>query len=170
MDPDSPRTMKFAPSIQQVGTHSFSIGNLQSAATTSSSVDSVTPAAPLVQQTIYTLELSYLDFGSNPRGSVSHTSIEFDTVTDPPTIVLPKSQTRIKVNFQLQFTMSEAALGNTLILSITPAGGDSAGKRTLTFNSTFDSTGSHTIQLTNFSFSVVPHFIFVVIPHFFIVI
>ena len=56
-----------------------------------------------------------------------------------------------KVNFQLQFTMSEAALGNTLILSITPAGGDSAGKRTLTFNSTFDSTGSHTIQLTNFS-------------------
>ena len=151
VDPDSPRTIKFAPSIQQVGTHSFSIGNLQSAATTSSSVDSVTPAAPLVHQTIYTLELSYLDFGSNPRGSVSHTSIEFDTVTDPPTIVLPKSQTRIKVNFQLQFTMSEAALGNTLILSITPAGGDSAGKRTLTFNSTFDSTGSHTIQLTNFS-------------------
>ena len=55
----------------------------------------------------------------------------------------------LKCYFNLDLTMSEVALGNTLILSITPAGGDPAGKRTITFNSTFDAVGTHTIQFTN---------------------
>ena len=113
--------MRFASSVQTVGTHSFTAGNLQSIAVTSSFVDSLSPSSSLVHQSIYSIELSYKDFGSNARSFAVQSNIEFDTITDAPSILLPQSQTRFKVSFQLRFDMSEIALGNTLILSITPA-------------------------------------------------
>ena len=120
----------------------------------------VNPASDLVHGAIYIFTLKYQDYLGNDEASDESASITFDTHTIVPTFTQPLSNSHIREDFTLAFTLPEAALATTVQVTITPtgtttvdhlghslaeAGVDSGTPLVLTFDQTFETTGTHLI-------------------------
>ena len=119
----------------------------------------VNPAFDLVHGAIYIFTLKYQDYLGNDEASDESASITFDTHTVVPTFTQPPSNSHIREDFTLEFTLPEDALATTVQVTIAPtgtttvdhlgqslaAGVDSGTSLVLTFDQTFATTGTHSI-------------------------
>ena len=152
IDTGTDLTLLFSSAFETISTHTIgAMTNLLIATSSISSVSSITPTArDLLHGNIYDLTLSYRDQAENIRASVIHTAIKFDTVTEPPELILPATGSYLRDPFLVEFTLREVAKASSLILKIisTNTGEiDAVATRTLTLQSAQESFGNRQFNL-----------------------
>jgi hypothetical protein len=161
-DPNNDRVITFVSSVQQVGTHIITLNAISKLLLKVPECVSVTPAEDLINGARYDVSIRYQDSASNPQTTTTVSSVEFDIVTDVPTISAPASG-NIKVNYTLTLVVPENAMPNTIRVEFNPISGDAAATRVVHFDSSLNTAGTHSIEMTNLTnlgipkvFSVAP--------------
>jgi hypothetical protein len=147
-DPNADRVITFQSYVQQVGTQIITLNAITKLLLTRPEVDTVSPDADLINGALYDVSIRYQDSASNPVETTTVNSVEFDIVTDIPTIVAP-SNGNTKVNYTLTLAVPENAMGGTIRVEFTPISGDSAATRVIFVDSSFNVAGQHSISMTN---------------------
>ena len=122
-------------SVENRGSHSFSISNFHTAAIDFNEIDAVVPDSPLVDGAIYDLRLEYQDAVGNPANATSSTISFHGSETLGLSFISPSNESCLKTAFNVTFFLPEKALDTSLKLTITPTGGrsDIAGARVIVF-------------------------------------
>ena len=154
-DPSADRVITFISSVQQVGTHIITLNAISKLLLKVPECVSVTPQTDLINGARYDVSIRYQDSASNPLATATVTGVEFDIVTDVPTISSPASG-NIKVNYTLTLEVPENAMGATIRVEFNPISGDSSATRVVFFDDSFNTAGTHSIAMSNLTNAGIP--------------
>ena len=167
------RTLTLTTAQEVFGNRQFDLGpSLASAASTNSiEVASIAPATDLVDGCVYNFRLQYIDVAGNTMAYHDVTNVAYaGTATLAPLLSSPASNSAVKTNFQLDFSLKEVALPGSLKLSIVPVSGssnvqDTDGTRVVTFSTLLEGRGGHQVPMLNLSIAALEStFIETVVP------
>eukprot|EP00505_MAST-04D_sp_SCG-Rhode-Island_P000913 Stramenopile-MAST_4_protein_913 len=142
------RYIRFSDAVHIEGTHTVNMTFLENLIAASTDVVSVSPSKNLVHDNIYLITLEYQDKLLNDIASVSTFNIIYDTFTEPALFRKPTENFPIRVDFGIEFELTEnAELGTLKMVFIPTSRGATDGNksRILTFSSAFETVGTHTI-------------------------
>ena len=153
----APRVITFASNVGSHGSHNLLIHNLTTASLDHSYVDSVIPNTDLKDGAIYNFTLKYQDGAGNPVASVTQSRVGYsgnNTLT--PSFLLPATDEYIGDPFVISFNLPEQPLAGSVKMTFTPQNDisgvvDNNGARVITFSSSLESAGNHTLSASVFS-------------------
>ena len=152
-DPTADRVITFVSSVQQVGTHIITLNAISKLLLKVPECVSVTPSADLINGAKYDVSIRYQDSALNAATTSTVAGVEFDIVTDVPTITAPESG-NIKVDYTLTLVVPENAMGGTIRVEFNPISGDSAATRVVLFDAAFNTAGTHSIAMSALTSSI----------------
>ena len=147
-DPNADRVITFQSYVQAVGTQIITLNAITKLLLTRPEVATVSPEADLINGALYDVSIRYQDSASNPITTTTVSGVEFDIVTDVPSILAPANG-NVKVAFTLRLVVPENAMVGTIRVEFNPISGDSAATRIIRFPSSFDTAGQHTVSMTD---------------------
>ena len=152
-DPAGNRVITFVSSVQQVGTHIITLNAISKLLLKVPECASVTPSADLINGALYDVSIRYQDSAGNSQTTTTVSGVEFDIITDTPTIAAPESGS-IKVDYTLTLQVPENAMPGTIRVEFNPISGDTQATRVVFFDNSFDTAGSHSVSMTNLTLSI----------------
>jgi hypothetical protein len=148
------RTVIFATSFDQTGSHQTNFGKLSTISNTNNDIVSVTPAIDLINHQEYVISVAYQDLNGNQESEVLVAPIRFDNQTLPFSVIAPVSGLRLALETEITIVIPENAFSGSVQMVFQPAfsiyGGvddDSNGNRILVLSSSFETIGTHTFTL-----------------------
>jgi hypothetical protein len=147
------RTLTLGLEFQRIGKHSFTMSKLSSAKLLSQ-VDDVQPPTDLVHDTHYDVRIQYADMGAGQASAgVTHADAVFDTQTEIPQVLSPKTASVLPADFNMTIRLPETAKPGTVKVEIVSENlgliQDLTPLRTLTFASYITGAGTHTAMLND---------------------
>ena len=147
-DAHGTRSLRLASAVETAGQYLITMDQITLAVSNVPAIQTASPLQDLIHMCTYTVGIEYRDRAPNEPLFVGQVGIQYDILTETPSLTLPSSNTIITTTFTTTIVLPEVAASGSLQMTMTRTSGidDAGSPHVLTFSDTLPDTYTFTMD------------------------